>query len=280
MGNQIKTTLLLVCLTIIVLFIGQALGGRTGMVLAFFFAMAMNMVSYWYSDKIVLKIYRAQPVTKEEDPYLYNLVKNLASRAGIPEPRIYIIPERNPNAFATGRNPANGVVAVTEGALELLDEHELKGVLAHELSHIRNRDILVSTIAASLAGAIMIIGTWLRWTAIFGGMGDDEEGAGGLGILAMAILAPLAAIIIQLSISRSREYLADNTGAHIAGTPYGLARALEKLNDYSRRAPMRTARPSTAHMFIVNPFTGWMLGLFSTQPPVEKRIQKLLEMEG
>jgi heat shock protein HtpX len=280
MSSQVKTALLLASLTALILLIGHALGGNKGIVLAFFLALVMNLVSYWYSDKIVLKMYRARPVTRDDDPYLYNTVRNLAMRAGIPEPKLYLIPQKSPNAFATGRNPANAAVAVTEGALELLDRHELEGVLAHELAHVRNRDILVSTIAATLAGAIMMIGTWLRWAAIFGGFqGDDDDGAGGLGLLAIAILAPVAAIIIQLAISRSREYLADATGARIAGTPRGLASALEKLHGYSRRAPMRNANPSTAHMFIVQPFSGGGLtALFSTHPPVEKRIQKLLGM--
>jgi len=280
MSNQIKTTLLLACLTALIILIGRALGGQKGMLMAFAFALVMNLVSYWYSDKIVLKMYKARPITRDDNPYLYNTVRNLAIRARIPEPRLYIIPEQSPNAFATGRNPANAAVAVTEGALELLDRHELEGVLAHELSHVRNRDILVSTIAASLAGAIMIIGTWLRWATFFGGFGgDDDEGVGGLGLLAIAILAPIAALIIQLAISRSREYLADSTGARIAGTPQGLAHALEKLSSYSRRIPMKKANPSTAHMFIVHPFSrGGLASLFSTHPPIEKRIQRLMEM--
>ena len=282
MSNQVKTTLLLASLTAIILLIGHALGGQKGMLMAFFFALVMNLVSYWYSDKIVLRMYRARPVTRDDDPYLYNTVRNLAIRANMPEPRLYVIPQDSPNAFATGRNPANAAVAVTEGALNLLDKRELEGVLAHELSHVKNRDILVSTIAASLAGAIMIIGTWLRWTAFFGGFGgDDDDGAGGIGLLAIAILAPIAALIIQLAISRSREYLADSTGARLAGTPRGLAKALEKLHNYSRRAPMTSANPSTAHMFIVHPFSGGGLtALFSTHPPIEKRIQRLMEMRG
>lgn len=280
MSNQIKTTLLLAALTALILLIGHAVGGQKGILFAFFIALVMNLVSYWYSDKIVLKMYRARPVTKDENPYLYNTVRNLAMRADVPEPKLYIIPERSPNAFATGRNPANAAVAVTEGALELLDKRELEGVLAHELSHVKNRDILISTIAATLAGAIMMIAHWLRFAAFFGGtQRDDDEGGGGLGLLAIAVLAPIAAVVIQLAISRSREYLADSTGAQLAGTPFGLANALEKLNAYSRRAPMPDAHPSTAHMFIVHPFSGGgLMSLFSTHPPIEKRIQKLREM--
>jgi heat shock protein HtpX len=238
----------------------------------------MNFASYWFSDKIVLKMYGAREVSPHEAPELHQLVQRLAQRAGIPMPRVYIIPSDAPNAFATGRNPQHGAVAVTEGILRMLDTDELAGVLAHELGHIRNRDTLIMTVAATLAGAITMLAHMAQWGAIFGfGRRDDEDsgGSGVFGLLFMAILAPIAATLIQLAISRSREYFADSTGAAVAGSPSGLARALEKLHYASQRLPME-ANPATAHLFIVNPLTGGSLAnLFSTHPPIEERIRRL-----
>ncbi|MBW1990079.1 MAG: zinc metalloprotease HtpX [Deltaproteobacteria bacterium] len=281
MGNRIKTTLLLTGLTAFLLFVGNLLGGRTGMVIALVFAGAMNFFSYWYSDKIVLKMYRAREATPEQAPRLHRLVENLARRAGIPKPGVYILPEAAPNAFATGRNPEHAVVAVTQGLLDLMDDEEVEGVLAHELAHVANRDILISSIAATLAGAVMMLATMARWSAIFGGFrsGDDEGGGNIIGLLAMSILAPIAAVLIQAAVSRSREFDADATGAKIAGSPRGLARALEKLGAYSGRAPLRAsteAAQATAHLFIVNPLSGRsMANLFSTHPPIEERVARL-----
>ena len=262
-------------MTVFFMWIGHLLGGRQGMVIAFLFAAGMNVFSYWYSDKIVLRMYRAQEVTPQQAPELYGIVQNLAQRADLPMPKVYIIPQDSPNAFATGRNPENAVVAVTQCLLEIMNRDEIEGVLAHELGHVKNRDILIGTIAATLAGAIMMLASMARWAAIFGGAGDDEEGMGGFGLIIMSILAPIAAVLIQTAISRSREYLADSSGAHFAGNQEGLARALEKLGTYSRRRPMN-ANPSTAHMFIVNPLSGQkMMSLFSTHPPLENRIARL-----
>ncbi|MBC7357088.1 MAG: zinc metalloprotease HtpX [Desulfacinum sp.] len=280
MGNRFRTTLLLAALTVLIVWIGRLLGGPQGMAIALVFAVVMNFGSYWFSDKIVLAMYRAQPVDEREAPELYNMVRELAASAGLPMPKVYIIPSETPNAFATGRNPEHAVVAVTEGLLRLLSAHEVRGVLAHELAHIKNRDILIGTIAASLAGAIMFLADMARWAAIFGGFrgNDDEgEGAGGLiGTLILAIVAPIAAMLIQMAISRSREYLADETGARIAGHPESLASALEKLAVASQRIPMVEAKPATAHMFIVNPLSGRSLvNLFSTHPPIEERIRRL-----
>jgi len=277
MGNQIRTTILLAALTALIVLIGKLLGGSQGMIIAFIFAAGMNFFSYWFSDKIVLKMYRAQEVTSQEAPEVYDMVQELARRAQLPMPKVYVIPQETPNAFATGRNPQHAVVAVTKGLLQLMTREEVMGVLAHEMAHVKNRDILIGSIAATMAGAIMILGTMARWFAIFGGAsGDDDEGGGGIvGLLVMAILAPIAAMIIQMAISRSREYLADATGASFAGHPEGLARALEKLGQYSKRLPMH-ANPSTAHMFIVNPLSGRsLMSLFSTHPPLEKRIERL-----
>jgi heat shock protein HtpX len=252
------------------------------MFVAFILALLMNAGSYWFSDKIVLAMYRAQPIEESQTPQLYQIVRELAAEAHLPMPRIYMIPQDAPNAFATGRNPENAVVAVTEGIMRILTPAELKGVLGHELGHVRNRDILVSSIAATLAGAIMILANMARWAAIFGGFrgGDDDREGGVLGLIVTAILAPIAAMLIQLAISRSREYLADETGAHLAHNPEGLARALEKLAAASERMPMN-ADPSTAHMFIVNPLSGRALaGLFSTHPPIEERIRRLRSMRS
>ena len=278
MGNWFKTTLLLGAMTVLIVWIGNLFGGRQGMVLAFILAMGMNFFSYWYSDKIVLKMYRAREVSPQDFPKLYEAVRQLSQNAGLPIPRVYIIPEESPNAFATGRNPEHAVVAVTEGLLKSMNDEEATGVLAHEMAHVRNRDILIGSIAATMAGAIMILATMARWTAFFGGGSQDDEGGGGLGavgLIAMSILAPIAAMLIQMAISRSREYQADATGAHLAGNPEGLADALEKLGAASRRLPLK-ANPSTAHMFIVNPLSaGNMMSLFSTHPPLQERIARL-----
>ena len=277
MGNQIRTTVLLAVMTALIIWVGQLLGGRQGMVIAFIFAAGMNFFSYWFSDKLVLKMYRASEITPGQSPELYNTVQRLTQQAGLPMPKLYVIPQSTPNAFATGRNPEHAVVAVTEGLLKLMNHREVEGVLAHELAHVRNRDILIGSIAATMAGAIMILASMARWSAIFGGGSHDEEGggAGMIGLIAMSIIAPMAAMIIQMAISRSREYLADATGASIAGNPEGLANALEKLGAYSKKLPME-ANPSTAHMFIVNPLSGRsMMKWFSTHPPVEERIARL-----
>jgi len=276
MGNQIRTTILLAVMTALILWIGQLFGGRQGMIIALLLAAGMNFFSYWYSDKIVLKMYRAQEASPQQAPELYEMVQTLSRKAGLPMPKLFIIPKEAPNAFATGRNPEHAVVAVTQGLLNLMDRDEVTGVLAHEMAHVKNRDILIGSIAATMAGAIMVLASMARWTAIFGGGSNDDEGGGGaIGLIAMSLLAPFAAIVIQMAISRSREYLADSTGAGFAGTPEGLARALDKLGRYSKKLPM-TANPSTAHMFIVNPLSGRrLMGLFSTHPPLEERIARL-----
>ena len=277
MGNWFKTTLLLGIMTALVVWIGHLLGGRQGMVFAFILALGMNFFSYWYSDKIVLRMYRAREVTPQESPELYRIVQEIAGRAGLPMPKIYVIPEESPNAFATGRNPEHAVVAVTQGLMRLMDRDEIAGVLSHELAHVRNRDILIGSIAATMAGAIMIIASMARWTAFLGGGSDDENGGGlgTMGLIVMSILAPLAAVLIQMAISRSREYQADATGAGFIGNPGALANALEKLGAYSKRLPM-PAKPNTAHMFIVNPLSaGGIAGLFSTHPPLAERIARL-----
>jgi heat shock protein HtpX len=276
-----KTALLLTVLTVLFLFIGRLLGGQQGMIIAFVFALVMNFVSYWFSDKIVLRMYGAKEVTEAEAPSLVQLVRLNAQRAGLPMPRVYVIPSGSPNAFATGRNPQHAAVAVTEGILDLLTPDELEGVLAHELAHVKNRDILTSTIAATIAGAIAMIAHMAQWGAIFGGYGnrDDRNGGGGLiGILVMAIVAPLAAMLIQMAISRSREYAADATGAKTSGRPQSLANALRKLHTGTQRRPMQ-ANPATAHMFIMNPLSGQSFAsLFSTHPPVEERIARLEQL--
>jgi heat shock protein HtpX len=275
MGNKIRTTVLLTLMTVFFMFIGQLLGGRQGLIIAFLFAAAMNLFSYWYSDKIVLRMYKAREATPGQAPELYGIVQDLAGKAGLPTPKVYIIPQESPNAFATGRNPENAVVAVTEGLLKIMNRDELAGVLGHELAHVKNRDILIGSIAATMAGAIMMLASIARWSAIFGGGGDDNEGLGGFGLIVMSILAPIAAILIQSAISRSREYMADASGARFAQNNEGLARALEKLGAYSAKRPMN-ANASTAHMFIVNPLSGQkMMSLFSTHPPLNDRIAKL-----
>lgn len=278
MSNMLRTTFLLAALTVLVVWIGRILGGPQGMILAFGFAIVMNFGSYWFSDKIVLAMYRARPLSVNEAPELHRIVRELATNAGLPMPKICRIPNPTPNAFATGRNPRHAVVAVTDGLLQLLATDEIRGVLAHEMSHVKNRDILIGSIAATMAGAIMILANMAKWGAIFGGFrGDDDEGGGGIiGTLVIAILAPIAAMMIQMAVSRSREYLADETGAKISHNPLSLASALEKLAVASHRIPMTNAQPATAHMFIVNPLTGKsMASLFSTHPPIEERIRRL-----
>lgn len=280
MGNQLKTAVLLGALTALIILIGNLIGGRSGMVIAFILAMVMNIGAYWFSDKIVLSMYRAREVNEHQARELYSIVRYLTERAGLPMPKVYIIPNDSPNAFATGRNPQHAVVAVTEGLLQLMNREELAGVLAHELAHVRNRDILISSIAATLAGAVMILANMAQWAAIFGvgGRDDDEGGGGFIGLIATAIIAPMAAGLIQMAISRSREYLADATGAKIVGRPEALASALTKLGRAGGKIPMQ-ANPATAHMFIVNPLAGRNLAnLFSTHPPLEDRIARLMAM--
>jgi heat shock protein HtpX len=277
MGNTFKTAFLLTLLTLLLMFIGRAFGGQNGMVLALVFAGVMNFVSYFYSDKIALAMYRAQPVTREELPRAYAAVERLTQKIGIPMPKMYVIPDDSPNAFATGRSPQHASVAVTQGILNLLNDEELEGVLAHELGHVNNRDILISSVVATVAGAITMLASMGRFAMIFGGMGGDrdENRGGGFGALLMLILAPIAASLIQLAVSRSREYQADATGAHFTGNPYALANALAKIDAYARRLPLQ-ATPSTAHLFIIQPFLGMNFGsLFSTHPPTAKRIERL-----
>lgn len=280
MTSQIKTVLLLGLLTGLILFLGGAMGGRTGLVIAFVFALIMNVGSYWYSDKIVLSMYRAREVGPTEAPALHAMVRELAARANIPMPRVCIIPQDAPNAFATGRDPEHGVVAVTEGILRALTPEELKGVLAHEIGHITNRDILIQSVAGVLGSVVMMIANMLQWTAIFGIGNNDEDSPNPLAAIALAMLAPLAATLIQMAISRSREYLADDTGARLAGNPLYLAGALKKLHAYSQQVPMRGANDATSHMFIVHPLRGrgGMASLFSTHPPIEERIARLESM--
>jgi len=279
MSNMFKTALLLAVLTALLVLIGGAVGGQQGMLVAFVLALAMNFFSYWFSDKIVLAMYGARPIEESQAPALYRIVRTLATRGGIPMPRVYLIPTDTPNAFATGRNPQHAAVAVTEGSMRILDEEELEGVLAHELSHVKNRDVLIATIAATLAGAITYLAHMAQWAAIFGGRRDDEEeGGGAFGAIFMAILAPIAAMLIQMAVSRAREFQADATGARLAGKPWGLAKALEKLDTASKAMPM-DASPATAHLFIVNPLSGRsLLRLFSTHPPIEERIARLRSM--
>lgn len=279
--NYFKTMVLLVVLTLLLIWVGSMVGGHQGAVFAFAIAMGMNFFSYWFSDKIVLKMYGAQEVSGQESPDYYEIVKELTIHAAMPMPKIYIIPTNAMNAFATGRNPNHAAVAVTEGMLNSLKREELKGVLGHELSHIRNRDILISTIVATVAGAIMLLANMARWAALFGGYGGrDGEGNRGNGVsmLFLAILAPIAALVIQMAISRSREYAADKGGASLTGNPLGLASALEKLQQASIARPI-DANSATAHMFIVNPLSGRsFVTLFSTHPPIEERIKRLRAM--
>jgi len=279
LSTTFKTAILLGTLTALLVLFGGAFGGRDGMVIAFVFALLMNAASFWFSDKIVLAMYRAKPLAEAEAPAVHRMVRELAQRAGMPMPRLYRIPTATPNAFATGRNPRHAVVAVTEGILRLMDEEELEGVLAHELSHVRNRDILISTIAATLAGAVMMLAHMARWAAFFGSHRGGSRGGGNpFALIFMAVLAPIAALLIQMAVSRAREFQADASGAQLTKKPWGLARALEKLHQASQRLPME-ANPATAHLFIVNPLSGRsMLSWFSTHPPVEERVARLGRM--
>lgn len=276
--NNVKTLLLLVTLTLILIWAGASLGGKQGMTVAFIFAIGMNFFAYWFSDKIVLGMYRARKVTESEAPELYGIVRRLAQKAEMPMPKVYIIEQEQPNAFATGRNPKHAAVAVTTGIMRMLSQEELQGVIGHELAHIKHRDILVSTIAATIAGAISFLAQMAQWAMIFGHRGDDEEGGNPLAALVMMIVGPIAALIIQMAISRSREYSADEGGARLAGNPRYLSGALRKLHLASQKIPMN-ANPATSHMFIVNPLSGGgILKLFSTHPPIEERIMRLDSM--
>jgi heat shock protein HtpX len=282
--KTIKTALLLTALTLLLLFGGQAIAGQRGMTIALFIAIAMNGIAYFFSDKIALASSGAKPVTREQAPRLYAVMERLAGKANLPMPKLYVIPQPAPNAFATGRNPSHASVAATEGLLQLLDDEELEGVIAHELSHVRNYDILTSSIAATLAGAITWVASMGRWALIFGGGGlgsrDDNRGGGGLTALLMLIVAPLAALLLQLGISRQREYEADASGARMVGHPYGLMRALEKLGAYNKRIPMNIS-PSTSALCIVAPLNAgqMMMSLFSTHPPLDRRIEALKNMQ-
>ena len=273
--NYFKTALLLGLMTGLVMAAGYLIGGQGGVIIAFGIAIAMNFGSYWFSDKIVLRMYRAQPVSREQAPRLHEMVDHLCARADLPKPKLYVLPQQAPNAFATGRNPQHSAVAVTQGLLQLMDHQEVEGVVAHELAHIKNRDILISTVAATIAGAVSMLATFARFSAIFGGMRDDGRGGNPLGALAMALIAPIVAVIIQMAVSRSREYAADATGAQIAGNPHGLASALRKLDAYSKRIPMESG-PATSHLFIVMPMMGGLGKLFSTHPPIDQRIARLV----
>ena len=279
--NTLKTVALLTFLTVLLVFVGGAIGGQSGMIIAFGMALVMNFVSYWFSDKIVLAMYRAQQVTEAQAPELHAMVRRLTQKAGLPMPKVYIIPDASLNAFATGRNPANGVVAVTEGIMRALDREELEGVLAHELAHIKHRDILTGTIVATIAGAISMLAQMAHWALLFGGGSrrDDDEGGSPVAGLVMMIVAPIAAMLVQMAISRTREYEADRGGASIAGNPYGLANALLKLERGAQVVPMQDAKPATAHMFIVNPLSGGgIMNLFSTHPPIAERVKRLREI--
>jgi heat shock protein HtpX len=278
MNNSLKTVLLLGLLSGLLLALGELLGGSQGLVMAFGFAVLMNFVSYWFSDKIVLKMYRAQEVGP--DHRLSIITRRLATQASLPMPKVYVIPDMSPNAFATGRNPSHAAVAATEGIMRLLDEHELEGVIAHELAHVKHRDILISSVAATVAAAIMMVARMAQFAAMFGGGGsrDDREGTNPIAMIATIIFAPIAAMLVQAAISRSREFLADAGGAKIAGSPYGLVNALRKLESGSKQIPM-DANPATAHMFIIKPFSaGGLLSMFSTHPPTEQRIQALMSL--
>lgn len=279
--NTVKTIGLMVFMTVLLVFVGAALGGRSGMVMAFALALVMNVGSYWFSDKIVLRMYHAQPVTETEAPELHAVVHTLVQRAGMPMPKVYIIPEETPNAFATGRNAEHAVVAVTRGIMRILSREELTGVIAHELAHIKHRDMLTGTIVATIAGAISMLAQMAQWAMIFGGGSrrDDNEGGSPIAALVMMIVAPIAAMLVQMAISRTREYEADKGGAILAGNPTWLANALLKLEKGSQIIPMEDARPATAHMFIVNPLRGGgLMNLFSTHPPIAERVKRLNDM--
>jgi heat shock protein HtpX len=278
--NTVKTVGLMVFMTLLLMFVGRALGGNSGMVVAFGLAVIMNFGAYWFSDKLVLRMYGAQPVSEAETPDLYSIVRTLVQRAGMPMPKVYIIPEETPNAFATGRNPEHAVVAVTQGIMRILSREELAGVIAHELTHIKHHDMLTGTIVATMAGAISMLAQMAQWAMIFGGRRDDNgEGSNPVVALVMMIVAPIAAMLVQMAISRTREYEADKGGAQLAGNPRGLANALLKLEQGSQIVPMTDARPATAHMFIVNPLTGGgVMTLFNTHPPIAERVKRLNEM--
>ncbi len=277
--NTFKTFLLMFALTLLLIFIGGIIGGEGGMIFAFIIAGVMNLVSYWFSDKIVLKMYRAKELSRSEMPRLFQMTEEMTGRAGLPMPKLYLIPSDQPNAFATGRNPQHAAVAVTSGIVKILSEDELRGVIAHELAHVKHRDILVASIAATIAGAISMIASMAKWALIFGGRGADDRGGGNpLAAIAMMIVAPIAAMMIQMAISRSREFLADEGGAKMAGNPLSLASALKKLHIKAEQIPME-ATPATAHMFIVSPLSGGgFLKLFSTHPPMEERVARLEAM--
>ena len=277
--NYIKTGILLLVLTFLLVWVGSFLGGPRGAMIAFIFALVLNGVSYWYSDKIVLAMYRAKEVPEAQFYHLYDLVRELTARAGLPMPKIYMTDNKSPNAFATGRDPGHAVVCVTRGLLELLDENELKGVLAHELAHVKNRDTLIMTVTAAIAGAIMLLANMARWGAIFGGYSRGRRDSGNIfSLLVVSIIAPIAALIVQLAISRSREYAADGRGAYFAKDTEGLASALERLKQASKARPMK-ASPQTAHLFIVNPLSpSGLTKIFSTHPPVEERVRRLRAM--
>jgi heat shock protein HtpX len=276
--NTLKTAFLLTVLTLILIYMGRVIGGPNGMIIAFVVAGAMNFASYWWSDKIVLAMYRAREIKPGDNHVLYEIVRDISTRARLPMPRVYIIPSDSPNAFATGRSPSQAAVAATRGILRILNRDELEGVMSHEMAHVRHRDILIGSVVATIAGAISMLAMLARFTAFFGG-GDDEDGIGGLGLLVMAIIAPIAAMMIQLAISRGREFEADKGGAGISHKPLSLANALRKLHYNSKKIPMREARPATAHMFIVNPLSSkGMAALFMTHPPVEERIKRLEAM--
>ena len=279
--NGIKTMVLMVTLTLMLVFIGGLIGGRSGMTFALVMAFGMNFVTYWFSDKIVLRMYGARPVSESEAPELYSMVRRLAQRAELPMPKVYIMDQDQPNAFATGRNPNHGAVAVTTGIMRILSREELEGVISHELAHIKHRDILVSTVAATIAGAISYLAQMAQWAMIFGGRSDNErEGGNPIAALVMMIVGPIAAMLVQMAISRSREYGADAGGARISGSPLYLAGALRKLHIASQKIPM-DANPATSHMFIVNPLSGGgLLRLFSTHPPMEERISRLESMRS
>lgn len=279
--NGFKTAILMTLMMLLFLFVGNLLGGEQGLIIAFIFSLVMNFGSYWFSDKIVLKMYRAQEVSKKDFPELHAIVEDLSQKAMIPKPKVYVMDNPTPNAFATGRNPDNGAVAVTAGIMKLLNRDELEGVIAHELAHIKNRDILISTIAATLVGTITFIARMAGWAAIFGGGSRDRDNGSVISDLLLMILAPLIAILIQLAISRSREFMADAGGAAISGKPMGLANALNKLTKGNEVIPMRNAGTSSAHMFIVNPLSGKsLMKMFSTHPPMEERIARLKEIEA
>jgi len=278
--NRVKTAMLLATLTALLIWAGQALGGEQGLLLGLGFALVMNVGSYWYSDKIVLRMYGAQEVTEAEAPELFGIVRNLAQAGQIPMPKVYVIPEEAPNAFATGRNPQHAAVAVTQGLMRLMTRDEITGVLAHELGHVKNRDTLIMVVAATIGGAISMIANIAQWGMIFGGgRSSDDEGSHPAAALVGIIVAPIAAMLIQMAISRSREYLADEQGARLSGNPLALASALRKIQGYSQQAPMHHGGPATAHLFIINPFSaGAFAKMFSTHPPTEERIARLEQM--